>query len=278
MAVRALAAFTFQEALRRRLVAAVALLSVAFLGLFALVEHVLSHGAGRGSTPIELAATRLASVFLGVYLARSFAGVLAILVSAGAISAEVESGAIQSVLARPVSRTAVVLGKFVGYGAMLLLYNVVLQGAVVAIGYAMSGARIPHALWIVGLLGVEPLVLLGATLVGSCFLPTLANGAAMVLFYGLAVVGGNVEQIGLFNGSRAAVDVGVLSSLMLPADTFYRVAVQVATGGLGDALVQTLGPVFGNLSAPSALMVVYTFAYVAAAVAAAAWIFTRRDV
>ena len=278
MAVRALAAFTFREALRRRLVAAVAVLSAAFLALFALAEHVLSRGGGRGLTPLELAAARMASVFLGVYFARSFAGVLAILVSAGAVSAEVENGALQSVLARPVSRAAVVLGKFVGYGAMLVLYNIALQGAVIGVGEAITGARIPHALWIVALLGVEPLVLLSATLAGSCFLPTLANGAAMVLFYGLAVVGGNVEQIGLFNGSRAAVDVGVLTSLMLPADTFYRLAVQVATGGLGGALVQTLGPVFGNLSAPSGLMVGYTVAYIAAAVAAAAWLLTRRDV
>lgn len=278
MSIRVLALFTFKEALRKKLIAAVAALSVAFLAMFALAAHAISMSPGRGLSSFEVAAERVAFVFLGVYLARSFAGILAILVSAGAISAEVESGALQSVLVRPITRTAVVLGKFAGYGSMLFLYNAALQGAVMVTGYLATGAHLPHPLWVVGLLGVEPLVLLSATLLGSSFLPTVANGAAMVLLYGLAVVGGTFEQIGLFNGSKAAVDAGVVTSLMLPADALYRLAVQVSSGGLGDAAVQILGPVFGNLSAPSALMVGYTFAYVAAAVGLASWIFSRRDV
>lgn len=273
-----IAAFAFKEARRKRLVLAVGLLSLGFLCLFALMARLLGTHSSFAADPLERHALGLGIVLFGVYLARSFAGLLAILVAAGAISTEVESGALQSVLVRPVPRAAVVLGKFIGYGVMLVLYTVALQGAVLLLGLAVLGARLPSPAGVLAYLCLEPLILLALTLFGSTFLPTLANGAAGILLYGLAVVGGDVEQMGVFLGNRALSDIGIASSLLLPADVMYRRAFALASGGLGDAVTGVLGPIFGSLSRPDALMVVYAVVYLGGLLAAAVAVFQRRDI
>ncbi len=50
----------------------------------------------------------------GLYAVSNIAGLLAIFMAAGTISQEVEQGTLQSILAKPVSRTQVVLGKWLG--------------------------------------------------------------------------------------------------------------------------------------------------------------------
>lgn len=269
--------FTFKEALRRRLVLAVAVLTLIFLCLYALFVHfVTAHVA---SNPLQAAANGAADALVGIYLARSFAGLLAILVAVGAISTEVENGSLQSVLVRPIRRSSVVIGKFVGYGAMLVLFTMILQGAVMLIAWALTGMGLGHPAEILGLLCLEPLVLLALTLFGSTFLATLTNGAAAVLLYGLCVMGGFVEQIGLLGGLRGLQQAGIVISLVLPADAMYRKAFSVVSGQLHNPLLsQFMGPLGSSYTAPSWAMVIYGGGYALGLLALAAWVFSRRDV
>lgn len=266
----AVAAFTFKEALRRRLVLAVGLLTLGFLALFGFVAHALA--------PRQGLIGGIAWAMVGVYLARSFSGLLAILVSVGAVSGEIESGALQSVCARPIPRAGVLLGKFLGYGAMLVVYTAALQAVVLLVARLATGASVAGAWEVVGLLCLEPLVLLSLTLLGGTLLPTLANGAAAVLLYGVSVIGGFVAQLGALAGPRALERVGIVTSLLLPADAMYRKAFSLVAAQVRSPLLRTfLGPL-GSVVAPSWAMVVYGVGYTAALTALAAWVLSRRDV
>lgn len=268
--MNAIIAFTFKEALRRRVVLAAAVFSVAFLVLYGYIAHAASVGGG--------AVDGLAWAMMGVYMARSFSGLLAILIAVGAISGEIESGSLQSVLVRPIARWRVLLGKYLGYAVMIVGYTLLLQGAVLVVAHATAGAVVARWWEVLGLLCLEPLVLLAVTLLGGTFLPTLANGAAAVLLYAASVIGGFIEQIGALLGHHSLEQVGIAISLVIPADAMYRKAFSVVAGQLHNPLLrQFMGP-FGNVVTPSWAMVVYGVLYGAALTALAAWLLTRRDV
>ena len=271
----AIAAFTFKEALRRRLVLAGAVLTAGFLVLFGFITHALVNQTA--NDPLIAAAGHVAGAMVGVYLARSFSGLLAILVAVGAISSELESGAIQSVLVRPIPRSMVVLGRFVGYGGMLVLYTLCLQGLVLLLAHVIGGSNIAHPLAVLGLLCLEPLMLLGLTLLGSTVLPTLANGAAAVLLYGAAVIGGFLKQLTAFGAPMALAHIGLVTSLLLPADAVYRKAFAVASRPVASAVLQRFMGPLGAAVPPGWWLVFYGVCYIVAMVALASWSLSRRN-
>ncbi len=272
----AIAAFTFKEALRRRLVLAGVVLTIGFLVLFGFITRALvSQTAG---DPVVSAAGHLAGAMVGVYLARSFSGLLAILVAVGAISNELETGALQSVLVRPLPRPWIILGRFLGYGCMLVLYTVALQGLVLLLAHLIGGSNIAHPVAVLALLCLEPLMLLALTLFGSTFLPTLANGAAAVLLYGASIIAGFLQQLTAFGAPHALARIGFGISLVLPADTMYRKAFSVAAGPVTSTVMQRFMGPLGAAVDPSWWMVVYGGCYIVGMVAMASWILNRRDI
>jgi Cu-processing system permease protein len=182
------------------------------------------------------------------------------------------------VLARPIGRAQIVLGKLLGLSALLAVYTLVLYGCVLLVAWSAAHAALPDAPAVLALLVLQPLILVAATVFGSTFLPTLANGAAAILLYGVAAFGGALEQITAFAGVHALSDVGIITSLLLPADAIYRRAAALAAQGqAGGLLWRMAGPASGAAT-PSPAMVWYAVLYVVAAVGGAVWIFTRRDV
>ena len=70
-------------------------------------------------------------------------------------------------------------------------------------------------------------LMLNVTLLGGTRFSTLANGVLVFAAFGVAFVGGWIEQIGSFLNSEAAVNVGIVSSLLLvskPKNLFMQIA------------------------------------------------------
>lgn len=278
LAFLAVARLAFTEAFRRRLVAAVGALTLCFLALYGIALHLWAAapaGAAAGGLLRAAAATGLA--LMGLYVARGLAALLTIFAAAGAVSGEIESGVMHAVLARPVSRGTVLLGKYAGFAAMLVAYTLAMDCCVLLLARWLAGGAVRDVPAVLALMCLEPLLLLALTLLGGCRLSTLADGAAVLVLYGLGTLGGLVEAVGDLAGSRALTDVGVVSSLVVPADALYRKAVAVAAGGADAFVLQVLGP-FGASAEPSGAMVVYALLYTAAVLGLAAWVFARRDV
>ena len=78
--------------------------------------------------------------------------------------------------------------------------------------------------------GVMPLLMLEITLsltvavAGGARFSTVTNAITAVGFYGVAFIGGFVEQIGGFAGITSMRTIGILVSLFSPADSMWRLA------------------------------------------------------
>jgi Cu-processing system permease protein len=131
----------------------------------------------------------------------------------------------------------------------------------------------------IGLLVLKAVLLYSVTLVGSAVLPAIATGIVMFIVYVVANVAGLVEQIGHLAEIDAMVKIGVYASLVLPSDAMWKMAAYAVQPpnplpALGINL--SVGP-FGVIYPPSVWMGVYAVAYMLAALSAAVWLFSRRD-
>lgn len=175
--VAAIGALEFRIGLRNRWV----VLATAILTLFALALGFLGSGATGtvDATPLKVAVASLAT--LSVYLVP----LIALVLTFDAIAGEVERGTLPLILATPVDRAAIVLGKFAGHLAVL--------ATAVVVGYGIAGALIVALSGETG--GLAHLVRLIAT--------SIALGA---VFLGLGyAVSAAVRQ----TGTAAAVAVGI---------------------------------------------------------------------
>jgi len=139
-----IARLTVWEAFRRRTVAVAILLSVCLLVGMALLasrtERRLEHRrAARGQPalvevngePVEHALFTELMRKGGLWILRTFTVFLAILFAAGSIAGERENGALHTMTAKPLFRWQLLMGKWLGLNALLLVYLVVL-GAVLS--------------------------------------------------------------------------------------------------------------------------------------------------
>jgi len=108
----------------------------------------------------------------------------------------------------------------------------------------------------------------------SSRLSALATGAVVFGLYGLAFIGGWVEQFGSLFQSQAAINIGIITSLIIPSESLWRRAAYEMQSPLSGVL--GISP-FGTISVPSILMIVYAVVYLVAATALALRNFNRRD-
>jgi Cu-processing system permease protein len=277
--VAAVAGLTLREALRRRVILAAILMSLGFLALYGLGLHYAAKSMLSTSQAgvVELFQREAAAqmLYIGLFPTSFLVALTAVFAGAGTLSSEVDSGVIYGVLSRPVRRAELVVGKFCGLALMLAAYAAAFNGAV--IGLAVWQIHVPVTHWpaALAMLVLEPMPLLALVLAGSSRLPTLANGILGVAFYGIGFVGGLIEQVGTLIKNPTLVNLGIISSLLMPLTALHSKALALLLpGGL---LFQQGGiPGMGG-STPSAWMVVYAVCYVLGLVTLAAGVFSRRD-
>lgn len=280
-----MARFAFLELVRKKVIVAGMLLTLVYLALFGTGLHYL--GDRIGGVQRELAGFTLFS--MGFYLTTFLTVLIAGFSGVGAISGEIESGAAHALLAEPVSRAQILLGKFLGYGLMLCIYAGLFFFALWGLMAWQFGVALPGPWSVLPLFLLQALVMLGLAILGSSLMSTLANGVTIFLLYGIVLVAGMIEQIGAslrMGGGQAAaqtagvmINVGIVSSLVLPVDALYRRAVYVLLSGSTGLLnsLQSLGP-FGSVSVPSPAMVIYAVIYLAACLWLAVSVFRRKSV
>lgn len=185
-----IARLTFREPVRRRVLLLTLILTVVFLVLFTLGVRA----AARQISPIEreLTASVLGTqlLVLGLFFGNFIVAFLAIFSAVGVVSTELENGVLQTIVTRPLSRAAVIGGKYAGLGALLALYAALYFGAILAIVRHYTGTGTTGEPGALALFCLTPLALLAGTVLGSTSLPTVANGMAVLGLYVVAFVGG----------------------------------------------------------------------------------------
>src|SRR5512146_605859 len=150
-AVLTLAWLTFHEARRRSMVLAALLLGAAFLVIFGVgfyyVVHTTNKGGGGVTAGINTAPVFYTFLTLaGLYVVHFLAIMLAIVATVDAISGEISSHTIQTLVARPVARWQVIVGKWIGYASMLALYTCLLCVGILLESRFIVGYSPPNAL------------------------------------------------------------------------------------------------------------------------------------
>jgi Cu-processing system permease protein len=280
MSTLIVARWTLLEAVRRRLVLAAVLLSAAFVVLFAVAFSIL-YGRARSvedQDGVFLVFAGTLQTVLGLYAVQFLAAFLALLLSVGAISSEVESGTLHAVLARPLRRSEYLLGRWLASAGLLAGYVTVMATSLLLVARVVADYQPVDPVRAVLLMVLEAVLLLTVGLLGSTFLPTLANGVVLFSLFGLAWMGGIVEFVGDTVGNQTMVDLAVAVSLLFPSDAIWRAAsyyLQPPTF-LGVA-VSRGGIPFASLTPPTAALLAWALAYPAAALLGALRTFARRD-
>ncbi len=265
---------TAQEAYRRRLAWLAAGLGVAFLAVYGVGLHYIALDISRYASGADLYAdTGFGVVTTAAYYVVAFLGsVLGVMLGAGSLSSDISSHAIQAVAARPLRRTSIVLGKWLGYAGMLALFVLALSAGVAGVTWLVTRYSPPNLPATMALLVLQALIMLSVALAGSTRLSSMAAGVVGLMLYGLAFVGGWIEEFGSAAGNRAAMDVGIISSLIVPSESMWKLAAHLVQ----PPLMTGIGP-FSVGNPPSTAMVVYALIYVMAFVAVAARLFGSRD-
>ena len=280
MTTLTIARLTFREAARRKILLAALLLGVAFLIVFDAGFQLLSNEMQRnlgGRAILQVNQMRNFLLMAGLYVVNFLTAMMTVLTSVDTLSGEIASGTIHTLVSKPIRRWEVVVGKWLGFAGMLTLYLLLMAGGVMASIYLLSGYTAPNALRGLALLWLNALLLLSVSILGGTRLSTLANGVLVFGLYGIAFIGGWIEQIGTFlpaPASQTAVKIGVLTSLALPSEAIWRrVAFEMQS-----PLVASLGfSPFSSSSVPSPAMIVYAALYLLAAFGLAIRQFRRRD-
>lgn len=270
---------TLREAQRRRMLWLGLGLGLAFVALFA-TGYYFAHADFQQQVERNASLIRQADLFnsmflsAGLYVVNFLIVMITALTTVGAVSAEIDSDTIHAIAAKPIRRWEIVLGKWLGHTLMAVVYTTLLAAGVMLSVYAISGYATPSGGSVLLILILESLAVLSVTLLGSTLLSTLANGVAVFMLYGLAFVGGWVEQIGAVLDSQTAVDLGIASSLLMPSEALWRYA-----AGLMQRSSSFNMPVspFSVTSQPTPATVVYSGAYTLALLLGAMWAFSRRD-
>ena len=210
----------------------------------------------------------------GLYAVTFLSIAMAALLAADTLAGEINSGTIQTIVTKPIRRSDVVLGKWLGLAGLLGLYILLMAGGVVLSVYLQTGYVPNHLLSGLALIYLEALLIMTITLMCSSAFPALATGGIVFGLYGLSFIGGWVEQFGVVLQNDTAVKIGIITSLIVPSESLWRRAAFEMQTPLAGIIG---GNPFGAISVPSGLMVAYAVMYLVVMLILSIRIFQRRD-
>ena len=282
-ALLTVAALTLREAGRRRVLWALGALTLILLGLsawgFAKIAAVEVGGAGLTSGEARLVASEVLNLVMFGY---SLVAALGTAFLAGpTLSGEIESGMALAVLARPVHRSTVLAGKWlglVGFGSGFVALAGLAQFVVVRL---TVGYWPPDPVIGLVLLAVQTAVLLTLGLLLSTVISPMASGIVAVGLFGAAWVAGIVGGVGVAIGNHSVAAVGTVSRIVLPTDGLWRGAMHAiqdpsALGAFGG--VEGSAFPFLSQSSLSGVYLGWVVVWVVLIGGLAALAFGRRDI
>jgi ABC-type transport system involved in multi-copper enzyme maturation permease subunit len=273
-----IAGITFMEARWRKIAWAVVVLGFAFLVVFGVGFYFMWREISRFNDVASVRALEPVNFFIliGFYGIAFLAVALALLISVDTVAGEIASGTIQTLVTKPLRRWEVIVGKWLGLGLMLSAFTVVMSAALIVIVYGITRYLPPNPAPAIALIVLEGLVVLTLSILGGTRLPALANGVVIFMLYGLAFIAGWIEQIGAMLRNEAAINTGIVVSLIMPSEAMWKRAAYL----LQPPMLRELGldfTAFGAASTPSPIMVGYTVVYIVALLLLAIHLFNTRD-
>jgi ABC-type transport system involved in multi-copper enzyme maturation permease subunit len=274
------ARLTLRESIRRRLLWALA-------GLTAVIVALTWWGFSRISeaSPVTGPDQTLGVSQVTVMLAFMFSFVLAmtaVFAGSPAIGPDIENGLLLAILARPIRRSEVMLGRWLGLAVVLVAYALIAGYLELAAVVAATGYSPVEPLTAPIYLAGEALILLTLSIVLSTRIASVAGGAVAVVAYGLAWMAGVMGGVGEAFGSDILRVAGIVARLILPSDVLWRGSAgalsppeNVLRSAGVNAELYKFSPFSG--SAPSVLWLVWVTVWVVGMLAVGIVLLRRRE-
>ena len=243
---------TIREAIRNKLLYTLLFFAIALIGTGVLISSLSYVERGRILQDVGLAAIRLMSVGIGVF------------VGVGLIHGEVERRTIYTILSKPVSRVEFLLGKYVGLVLTTWLMLVVMGAAFVAVSLGAGAPLDSGYLIAFGLIGMELVVMVAVATLFSAFTTPMLASLFTTGVYLLGHLSRDLRQL----GEQAETE-----SLRPVADFLFRTLPDL------ESFNRTIEAVH-QLPIPAsevAWAVVYGLGYATALLILASTVFARRD-
>jgi ABC-type transport system involved in multi-copper enzyme maturation permease subunit len=269
---------TFREAARRKILWAALLLGLLDLIVYGLGLYFInadiqrSMGQGMGQVAINQIYNFL--LMMGLYAVNFLTIAMSVLTSVDTIAGEISSGTMQTLVTKPAHRWEVLMGKWIGFAVMITLYLILMACGTLLIVYTITDYSAPNTFQGVLMIWVNALLLLSVSIFGGTFLSTLANGVLAFGLFGVAFIGGWIEQFGSVLRNQSAVNIGIISSLIFPSEALWKRAAHL----MQSPLISMVGvSPFTSNTVPSPLMIWYGIFYMLVILVLAVRIFNRRD-
>jgi ABC-type transport system involved in multi-copper enzyme maturation permease subunit len=194
------------------------------------------------------------------------------------VRGDAETGVLQQLVVRPVARSGLLAGRFLGASLLCSAYVMSLYLASVLV-VGVIGGWWPSPVLLPGLsLVAGVIVVISLSLLGSVFLSALPNGIVMFMVYGAGLLAGLLGQLGEGLASPSLETTGRIASWALPFEALYQSGLDSLTSsatGLTRIIVQ-LGPL-GGAEAAGPGLVLWTLLYVGAVASVSLFAFNRKD-
>ncbi|WAH36720.1 ABC transporter permease [Alicyclobacillus dauci] len=273
-----IARITWKEILSRKVLVVTAVLSLLFLALYWYIcyrsFHTKTYDIGFQTNALEQYTVSATMVAIGLYLTNFMVAFLSIFSTIGTISSELESGVLLSVMARPIARWRIYLGKWIGYAAWSILFALILYWAILLVAHFTTGFILHGADDVRGCLVMIliPLVLVTLSMFASIYLSPLTGGIALTILFGIGLIGGFLENIPGINQSLSST--GFTIGLFIPTDpAYHRMMFDVLSGNM-----LALSLLASGSSSPSGAFMIYIVCYIAACLSFGVYRFSRRDI
>ena len=224
MTALTIARLTLREAARRKVVRALLVLTVVLLALsawgFSKLVGLESDLGEMTSGEARLVASLLLNLIMfGMSL---IAAIGTAFLAGPTLSGEVESGQSLVMLARPVRRSSVLLGKWLGLLTFGCSYAILAGFAQILVVRVTVGYWPPSPAAGLALLAAETIVLMTLALLLSSVVSPMASGIISVGLFGATWVAGVVGGLGAALGNEGVAQVGTVSRVLLPTDGLWR--------------------------------------------------------
>jgi len=270
--IAVVAALTFKEAARKKILWMALLVGLAFLVLFGVAHHYQTFRSTL--TPLVRRQILNTQFLVGLYALNFLVLAMTILTSVDTLSGEIASGTIHAVATKPLRRWQLLIGKWLGFVGMLTIFLVSMVCGLALVTRAIAGHSPYHLARGLGLMWLEGVLLLTVTFLFGTIFSTLTNGIIALGLHGLAFLGGWIEQFGVVTSSERVTAIGVLASVAMPSEALWR----RAAFEMQSPLVGALGfAPFAAGATPSRAMVIYAVAYTVVSLLLALRLFGKRD-
>ena len=282
MTALTVAGLTLREAMRRRVVWALLILTVVLLALSAWGFSKLI-GLNTNLGTMTSGEARLVASLLINLIMFGFSLIAAIgtaFLAGPTLAGEVESGQALAMLARPVRRSAILFGKWLGLVTFGCGYVILAGLAQLLVVRVVVGYWPPHPVAGLALLAAETITLLTLALLLSSVVSTMASGIIAVGLFGATWVAGVVGGVGHALGNAGVERVGTVSRILLPTDGLWHGAMNAFQdpGALLQLGNDQGGFPFLSESALAPAYLVWAAVWIAVIWGLTALSFQRRDV